>query len=125
MKTYKDVYKFPLVRAKYGSWVYDQLGNFVFQFSIKDSIDRDFMLGVINGKHAITEQGIEFHHDKGYIKANNGNEVILIRGWGGLTGSGGMNLPHEEAANIQDTFAEYIVSKLNMKYSEFTPSPNN
>jgi len=40
---------------------------------------------------------------------------ILIRGWGNLTGTGAHNLKEEEAANIQDTFAEYIVEQLNRR----------
>ena len=38
-----------------------------------------------------------------------GHKLILIRGWGNLTGAGAHNLSVEEAANIQDTFADFIV----------------
>jgi len=30
--TYKDIYQLPLHKPKYGSWVYDEKSNFVFQF---------------------------------------------------------------------------------------------
>lgn len=41
------------------------------------------------------------------------NEFIIVRGWGHLTGCGALNLPVEEAAKIQDDFANYIITKLN------------
>ena len=49
MKTYKDVYKFPLRLAKYGTWVYDDTGHFVFQFEIDDKRIIKNLLEVING----------------------------------------------------------------------------
>jgi len=42
-----------------------------------------------------------------------GKEVLLIRGWGRLTGGGGLNLPHEVAAKLQDDFGNWIVNVLN------------
>lgn len=40
-------------------------------------------------------------------------KIFLIRGWGRLTGTGGLRLSPEEAAKLQDDFGEYIVNKLN------------
>lgn len=37
----------------------------------------------------------------------NGAELV-VRGWGYLTGVGGLNLPEEEAAKIQDEFSDWI-----------------
>lgn len=42
-------------------------------------------------------------------------EIILIRGWGMLTGVGGYNLSADKAAEIQDVFANYCVEMLNKK----------
>lgn len=36
IKTYKDIYKFPLHTDKYSSWVWDSADNFVFQFEFSD-----------------------------------------------------------------------------------------
>lgn len=36
-----------------------------------------------------------------------------MRGWGYLTGGGAENLPSDEAAKIQDEFAEWVVKILN------------
>ena len=42
----------------------------------------------------------------------NGDPLLTVRGWGHLTGVGGLNLPPEEADKIQDEFAVWVVSKL-------------
>ena len=115
MKTYKEVYQFPLRLAKYGSWVYDEKSNFVFQFEIKNKEKRQLLLDVINGEKKLYNPDAVFHHEDGYILTDKSVEVILIRGWGNLTGIGAMNLSGEEAANIQDTFAEFIVEQLNKR----------
>lgn len=46
---------------------------------------------------------------------NAGNEirVLLIRGWGMLTGVGGYNLDPSIASQIQDDFTEFILKQLN------------
>lgn len=44
---------------------------------------------------------------------NDGKFQFLVRGWGHLTGCGGLNLPEELAAKIQDGFIAYILGKLN------------
>lgn len=41
----------------------------------------------------------------------NGAELV-VRGWGYLTGVGGLNLPDEEAAKIQDEFSDWIYETL-------------
>ena len=38
---------------------------------------------------------------------------LQVRGWGHLTGGGAMGLPEDEAAVIQDAFAEYTAHCLN------------
>lgn len=117
MKTFKDIYKFPLT-DEYG-WVYDQNGNFVFQWEIDNEVIQDKIIEVINGTQKLKNPNLKFWHKEGYILSNLGTldnvekEIILIRGWGNLTGTGAHNLPREEAANIQDTFAEHIVELLN------------
>jgi hypothetical protein len=48
---------------------------------------------------------IEFYYDNEF--------VFTIRGWGHLTSPGGRNLSMDEAANIQDDFAQWILETLN------------
>lgn len=112
MKTYKDVYQFPLHLNEDIGWVRDAKSQFVFQF--EDYIGillQNNIVDVINGNSKPKKQH-NFIHEDGLI-SEDGNEFILIRGWGNLTGKGGHNLSPEEAANIQDTFAEFIVEQLN------------
>lgn len=126
MKTYKDIYVFPLKPANGGGWVFDQNGNFVFQFEAQFEGGNyakgwkefeDKVLDCLNGKnHLKLTTESYFIHKEGqiFIKQEDNNKLIItIRGWGNLTGIGSHNLSGEEAANIQDTFAEFIVNKLN------------
>lgn len=62
-----------------------------------------------------------YENDNGHIVCrigegeNAGNEVkvLLIRGWGMLTGVGGYNLDPSIASQIQDDFTEFILKQLN------------
>ena len=69
----------------------------------------------IEGEINLTNPHINFRHEDGFILDNDHNKLILIRGWGNLTGIGAHNLSVEEAANIQDTFADFIVERLNFR----------
>ena len=113
MKTYKDVYELPLEESH--GWIYDQKRNFVFQFMIDDEKTEQKILNVINGKENFKNFHLSFYHENGVIQDDKGQKIILIRGWGNLTGTGAMNLSVEEAANIQDTFANFIVERLNYR----------
>jgi len=111
MKTYKDIYHFPLVESD--GWVYDQNRNFVFEFTIDLEKIKEHILNVINGMVNFKNNNLIFKHEDGYIMYKSNLHIILIRGWGNLTGS--MNLSDEEARNIQDTFADFIVERLNYR----------
>ena len=113
MKTYKDVYKFPL-KESYGR-ICDQKNNFVFQFIISDEKTQVKMMNVINGTENFKNLGLLFQHKEGQIIEKSGLPILLIRGWGNLTGAGAMNLSGEEASNIQDTFADFIVDRFNYR----------
>jgi len=59
-----------------------------------------------------------FHYDAMgqtiYCQSKNGDNMCLqVRGWGNLIGGGAENLPHKEAAAIQDEFGEWVVEALN------------
>jgi len=47
-----------------------------------------------------------------YDHDDNEREFIILRGWGHLTGVGGLALKGTDAAKIQDDFAEYIINTL-------------
>jgi hypothetical protein len=113
MKNYKDVYKLPL-EDQHG-WICDQNENFVFQFLIDDEKTKSKILNVINGKENFKNLDLIVRHEQGQILDKSGLPIILIRGWGNLTGTGAMNLSDKEASNIQDTFADFIVERLNYR----------
>ena len=113
MKTYKDIYELPLEESH--GWIYDQKRNFVFQFMIDDEKKEQKILNVINGKENFKNLDLVFKHEQGQIVGKSGLPIILIRGWGNLTGIGSMNLSVEEASNIQYTFANFIVERLNYR----------
>lgn len=112
--SFRDLYEFPFHQAKYGSWVYDAKGNFIFQFENGDANVREKIIGILNGE--VTEYNRrEVRGSEGSIEVNiegKWKELILIRGWGNLTGTGAHNLDGDYAARIQDTLQEYIVEKL-------------
>ncbi len=41
-----------------------------------------------------------------------GKNILMVRGWGHLTGCGALNLPDKEALIIQDAFRDWGVSKI-------------
>jgi len=115
MKTFKDVYKFPLRSEEYDAgYVFDSNDNLVFQFMDNKYIN--LIIDILNDKIK-SNYTDKFHYWKQeqivFIDSEPRKMVLIIRGWGNLTGTGGMKLSNEEAINIQDTFAEFIISKLN------------
>ncbi len=128
MKTFKDIYKFPL--KKEYSRVTDKTGAFVFQFEPKfkngDYSEgwlelEDRILVRLNGTENKNLEGTTFIHEAGKIYAVQGDKkmhVITIKAWGYLTGTGGLHLSSKEACNIQDTFADFIIVKLNQQTHE-------
>lgn len=118
---WKDIYKLPLKDSHVDlehNWrsgrINDAKGNFVFQFSKVTQDSQQKLLDIINGVDRKLEKECFFIYDKGDIVENlSSRKVIKIRGWGNLTGSGGHNLSGEDGAKVQDTFADYIVERLN------------
>lgn len=119
MKTYKEIYKFPLSQHEIEDYVSyrvtDVDNQFVFQFTFGDTNKQKLILKAINDESYLSNKELSFYHQDGYIFTNTNQKVILIRGWGNLTGTGGHNLSGKEAANVQDTLADFIVKQLNKR----------
>lgn len=129
MKTYKDIYEFPLHVTS--TWIYDNksqsIAQFERQYDNKGNYDKlwmQFETKILNCLNETSEPPFtidsKFVYDVNnqHIYLDDGETktlIITIRGFGNLTGVGGHNLSNEEAANIQDTFAEFIINKLNNK----------
>ncbi len=62
-----------------------------------------------NGEKPVKKE-VKYNKD-GYVSID-GINIMVLRGWGHLTGRGALNLSPEEAIEIQDDFGEWIVKKL-------------
>lgn len=116
--TFKEVYKFPLKvdeSCPIITWTADK--QRAFDWCVNISLEKQQeLVDMINGikqhqfKYKFYREGIEIYSENPIFK---GEPVLLIRGWGYLTGIGGLHLPQEEAIRIQDEFGDYIVEQLN------------
>lgn len=72
------------------------------------------VIDIINGTQKPLHNNNQFYRDGVLIYHKDIQKPILrIRGWGYLTGTGGLHLSQEEAIKIQDEFGDYIVEQLN------------
>lgn len=108
--TWEEVYKLPLRHSEYcPSLVFDSDNNRALDIITEggDEFVKE-IVDVLNGKSDKKFEIIEQRPT--IIKLQ--NATMVIRGWGHLIGTGGLHLPEEEAARIQDDFQEWIVNKL-------------
>lgn len=125
MKDFKEAYKFPLKKDEGYGKVFTVDNNMAFDFAPKwlydDAITlsdqrRQDVVDVINGtrRPSKNDYKLEYNSENGMIRLDN-KSFILIRGWGYLTGSGGLKLPWKTAKKLQDDFAQYIIDQLTFK----------
>ena len=116
--TFKEVYKFPLKVDEYCpiiTWTADKQRAFDWCVDVSSEKQQE-LIDMINGtkqhqfKHKFYREDIEIYSENPIFK---GEPILLIRGWGYLTGPGGLHLSQEEAIRIQDEFGDYIVEQLN------------
>lgn len=109
--TFKDVYKLPF-RYDEDSGIYIFCKNSVLAFNTltPDVEYKKELVRILNGESNNTIEGDVTQN--GEVIIVNGNPVLLIRGWGYLTGCGGLGLFPFQAARIQDDFANWVVNKL-------------
>jgi hypothetical protein len=116
--TFRDLYEFPFTSKYITSQVYDKNENFIFQFSIDNLDSRNRMLICLNDEYKPDKQHESKYSDGivSILKDGIWHDVIMIRGWGNLTGSGAYNLDYEYARKIQDTLGIWIAEKLSNNY---------
>lgn len=111
---WKDIYTLPLVDIE--GWVYDSKNNFVFEFCIDGVQGSDKIISCINGNYTMINPTQKYRYEQDYIiEVSTSTRVLHIRGWGNLTSPSKHNLSTEDACNVQDTFAEFIVNQLNRR----------
>lgn len=118
--SFTDLYEFPFKLPSYsgyGSQVYDNKDNFIFQFeSGLNKSFRPLLMNMINGESSGKIEDKIYAKDDEIFMLEDGVEkhIITIRGWGNLTGIGSYNLESKYAAKIQDSLIEFIVEKLSV-----------
>ena len=116
---FKEAYRFPLrVDEEYGVYVFTDNGKVCFNNLYGNTDTAMAVVGrlvdSINGDYP----GIfDARLDDGFIYVE-GMKVFVVRGWGYLTGFGGLGLPAGEAARIQDEFAGHCVAQLRRDLKE-------
>lgn len=123
MEEFKQYYKFPLKMWEFMDIkVFTDDNKMAFDWLV--NIPRDIkqkLIDRINGNNTDPYKTKKtFYQKDGVVYCrieDKGQELKLfrIRGWGMLTGTGGYNLPADEAAEIQDAFTDYCVEMLNKK----------
>ena len=74
------------------------------------------ILECFNSDKYLTNPELKFSFDKeSCLVLLNGMPFILIRGWGYLTGTGGLNLSSEKAIEVQNSLGEYLAEQLNKR----------
>jgi hypothetical protein len=101
----------PYKRDDYSGWVYDSKHNFVFE--LIHVTDRDQFIDYLNGNLVISPAPNSLYDDTlGKVYDEMGNTIILLRGWGRLTGIGGYSLSSEDARKVQDELGVELVNRL-------------
>lgn len=118
---FKEVWKLPF---KYDEWGYIWTSEREMVFTFDDSVIEKKVNGVIkmdntfaynftnllNGKDGEKISGLEVKD--GCDLYMDGKYIGCFRGWGHLTGIGGLNLSDEDAAEVQDEFIADCLTKL-------------
>ena len=128
---FKEVYKLPLYFKEFAPFMVltaDDQRAFDFEWQAWPSYEKGLeiddksihdIIAKLNGdSNVIIENYYNFTYKDGEIwafstKAKKKKKVMLIRGWGHLTGTGGLHLSESAATKIQDDFGQYIINILN------------
>lgn len=126
-KDWRDCYKLPLHMDKYNTYARDAYGGMVLSyFNIKFD-ERGYyapgeqerlkrIIDIINGDcQSDFDPEWKLEENEPCKIEYKGEFQFLVRGWGYLTGCGGLNLPRDLAAKIQDEFISYVLDRLNGK----------
>ena len=94
---------------------YIKSSNNVMLFSICTS-NKTLIKNIItklNGESIEFKYKFKKSNDDFQLIQYNDKNVLLMRGWGHLTGCGALNLPEKEAAIIQDEMEDWVIETLN------------
>ena len=105
---WKKYYKSPFEYDGYNYvWSENRTMSLMLGTMVEEEAER--IVDALNGKKPHSIGGLRHDGPDFFI----GEQYIFcVRGWGFLTGGGGMNLPHEKAVKIQDSFIEFVFETL-------------
>lgn len=110
--TWKDVYTRPFHNDDFcGIYVKDFNGQIAFN---KCENNPELYNRILNKLNGLSEEKFNAEKQGCYIYVDD-RRILLIRGWGRLTGAGMrcFHLDSNEASNIQDEFGKWVVETLN------------
>lgn len=111
MKKATDIFKAPYTTD--GAYIYDANNQMCLMAADCGNYPEDMMSSICEilneAKPTKGNPGVGIDGPNIYL---NGNILAVVRGWGYLTGTGGLNLDPDEAAKIQDDFASFVVNCL-------------
>jgi hypothetical protein len=109
--TFKDVYMPPFRVGDLSIYGFSSNGTKTFTaFGDEAQTHMRYIIDLLNGKtnEKYEKSDVSVDKDKLYVKGC----VIMVRGWGALTGSGGYGLNPTDAAKIQDDFIQWVVDTI-------------
>lgn len=122
---FSEAYKAPYSN-RLGVYIFCDGGSMAFTvltYDRKDDLDR--AVALLNGDpSAVPFKFVGIDETNTYIGVGDDEETakkpyLMVRGWGHLTGVGGLHLPVEEAIAVQDSFFKFACKKLKgEKYGE-------
>ena len=109
---YNEIWQRPFELA--GNYIFDRNGVMVFTFDFSISEDtRKKVTSLLNDEGK--EEPLDFHIvDRSEVWFND-IPIGFFRGWGHLTGVGGLHLDPVDAMNVQDEFIKDCMKKLTEK----------
>lgn len=107
----KEIFKLPLLHRPGAISVLDSNGHKVFDWLTDNHELREKILEVINNKTR-ENLGISIYNRYKQIVTLNYRPILRIRGWGYLTGTGGLCLSVEEATTVQDNLGINIANSI-------------
>lgn len=107
----KDIFKAPYTTD--GIYIYDSNNQMCLMVGDCDNYPEEMMTRICEilnrTQPSNGNPGVSCYGPNIYL---NENLLLVVRGWGYLTGTGGLHLDVEEASKIQDDFAQFVVSCL-------------
>lgn len=116
--TFKDAWTLPFVGDPdgYTSYIWDSKNHMCFNYLMDDEDLYVRIINLLNGEKDVEPFKIVERSDVN-IKVSDSDEhalksILLVRGWGYLTGCGALRLSENIAIKLQDELIDYCVEKL-------------